>query len=72
MRNWVDLFYKQKEIFLKNYDFFKKECEGDEAKEANQLIDILYSFHSNKPKAMGKSRERYVYELNELITNFEY
>jgi hypothetical protein len=72
MRNDDTLYYRQKEVFLKNYSNYLKECGDDEKAQTFLLTNLIYSIYSNKPKAMGKSRDRYIKETAEIMHEIEY
>jgi len=60
------------ETFINNLSKFEAEFEGDEKKKAEQTVNLLYSFASNKPLKNFRIHEPLAKILQEVVDHFEY
>ena len=69
----VDFYLKIKKLFLNQKEqIFGAPQEGNEKKWANNLVNVFYSFASNKPKNFGVYQDIAKEEIDELLALYEH
>lgn len=66
-----DIYLKLKKILIEQKDFLMTKQEGKEKEWASNMVNLMFSFASNKPNKFGVYVRYAKEEINELLAHYE-